>query len=56
MLLMMKTLQFCIGICYFLYEVMDQSPTTTTIESANENKRHFALMKANLLMDIHFDN
>ena len=36
--------------------VRDQSPTTTTTESINENKRHFALMKANLLMDIHFDN
>ena len=28
---------------------------TTTAESVNENKRPFALMKANLLMDIHFD-
>ena len=31
--------------------VRDQSPTTTTRESVNENKRHFALMKANLLME-----
>ena len=37
-------------------EVRDQSPMTTTTESINEGKRHFALMKANLLMDIHFDN
>ena len=36
--------------------VIDQSPTTMATESVNENKRHFALMKANLLMDIHFDN
>ena len=36
--------------------VRDQSPTTTTTESINKNKRYFALMKANLLMDIHFDN
>ena len=35
--------------------VKDQNPMTTTTESVNENKRHFALMKANLLMDIHFD-
>ena len=33
----------------------NQSPTVTT-ESVNENKRHFALMKANLIMDRHFDN
>ena len=36
--------------------VRDQSPMTTTTEPVNENKRHFALMKANLLMDRHFDN
>ena len=36
--------------------VRDQSPTTTTTESVNENKRHFALMKANLLMDVYFDS
>ena len=35
--------------------VKDQSPTTNT-ESVNENKRHFALMKANLIMERHFDN
>ena len=33
--------------------VRDQSATTATTESINENKRYFALMKANLLMDIH---
>ena len=36
--------------------VRDQSPTTTTTESVNDNKRHFSLIKANLLMDRHFDN
>ena len=36
--------------------VRDQNPMTTTTESVNESKRHFALMKVNLLMDIHFDN
>ena len=36
--------------------VRDQSPMTTTTESVNENKRHFALMKANLIMERHFDN
>ena len=36
--------------------VRDQGPVTIATESVNENKRHFALMKANLLMDIHFDN
>ena len=34
----------------------DQNPMTTTTESMNGNKRHFALMKANLIMDIHFNN
>ena len=29
---------------------------TTTTESVNENKKHFALMKANLLIDVYFDN
>ena len=36
--------------------VRDQCPMTTTNESVNESKRHFALTKTNLLMDIHFDN
>ena len=35
--------------------VRDQSPTETT-ESINENKRHLALLKANLIMDRHFGN
>ena len=35
--------------------VRDQSPTAIT-ESVNENKRHFALVKANLIMERHFDN
>ena len=34
--------------------VRDQSPTTTTTESVNEKNMHFALMKANLLMDVYF--
>ena len=41
---------------FLVQTVRDQSPMTTTTESINESKRHFALMKANLLMDIHFDN
>ena len=36
--------------------VRDQNPMTTTTESVNENKRHIALMKANTLMNNHFDN
>ena len=36
--------------------VRDQNPLTATAESVNENKRHFALMKANLIMEKHFDN
>ena len=36
--------------------VGDQNPMTTTTESVNENKRHIALMKANTLINIHFDN
>ena len=28
----------------------------TTTESTNENRKHVALMKTNLLMNIHFDN
>ena len=35
--------------------VTDQNLTTTT-ESVNEDRRHIALMKANALMNIHFDN
>ena len=35
--------------------VRDQSPTETT-GSMNENERHLALMKANLIIDRHFDN
>ena len=35
--------------------VRDQSPTETT-ESINENNRHLALMKANLIMDRRYDN
>ena len=37
----MKTLEFCIGICYFpVQTVRDQSPAATT-ESVNENKTFF---------------
>ena len=35
--------------------VRDQSPTETT-EFRDENKRHLALMKVNLIMNRHFDN
>ena len=41
---------------FHVQTVRDQSPMTTTAESVNENKKHFALMKANLLMGRHFDN
>ena len=36
--------------------VIDQDLITTTIESVNENKRYIALIKANVLMNIHFDS
>ena len=36
--------------------VIDQYMITTATESVNENRRHLALMKANALMNIHFDN
>ena len=39
-----------------LQTVRDQNLMTTTPESVNKNKRHIALMKANTLMNIHFDN
>ena len=34
----------------------DQNLTTTTTESVTEDRRHISLMKANALMNIHFDN
>ena len=36
--------------------VTDQDLITTTTESANENRKHVDLMKANVLMNIPFDN
>ena len=36
--------------------VTDQDLITTTTESVHEDRRHIALMKANALMNIHFDN
>ena len=36
--------------------VIDQYLIKTATESVNENRRHLALMKANALMNIHFDN
>ena len=36
--------------------VTDQDLITITTESANKNRKHVALMKANALMNIHFDN
>ena len=39
---------------YLVQTVRDQSPTEIT-ESRNENKRHLALVKANLIMNRHFD-
>ena len=44
-----------INMLFPVQTVRDQSPTETT-ECVNENKRHLALMKANLIMDRHFDN
>ena len=35
--------------------VTDQDLVTTTTESANESRKHVALMKASVLMNIHFD-
>ena len=35
--------------------VTDQDLITTTTESSNENRKHVALMKANVLINIHFD-
>ena len=39
-----------------VHTVWDPSPMVTTAESVNENKKHFALLKANLIMERHFDN
>ena len=39
-----------------IHTVRDQNLITTTMGSENENKKHIALMKANTLMNIHFDN
>ena len=36
--------------------ITDQDLITTTPESTNKNRKHVALMKANVLMNIHFDN
>ena len=36
--------------------VTDQDLITTTTKSSNENRKNVALMKANALMNIHFDN
>ena len=41
---------------FHIQTVRNQGPVTMAAESVNENKRHFALMKGNLLMNIHFDN
>ena len=42
---------------FLIWTVTDQDlTTTTTTESANGNRKHVALMKANALMNIHFDN
>ena len=44
------------NILFPIQTVRDQDLITTTTESANENRKHVALMKANALMNIHFDN
>ena len=36
--------------------VTDWDLITANTESADRNKKHVALMKANLLMNIHFDD
>ena len=36
--------------------ITDRDLITTTTESAGENGKHVALMKANLLMNIHSDD
>ena len=36
--------------------VTDQDLIITSTESENKDKKHVALMKANLLMNIHFDD
>ena len=36
--------------------VTNRDLIATTTEAANENRKHVALMKANVLMNIHFDN
>ena len=36
--------------------ITDQDLIATTTESTNENTKHVALMKANVLMNIYFDN
>ena len=36
--------------------VTDRDLITTNTESADKDKKHVALMKANLLMNIHFDD
>ena len=41
---------------FHVQTVRDQNLLTTTAESVNENKRHIVMMKANTLMNIHFDN
>ena len=46
----------CRNMLFPVQTVRDQSPMTITTKSVNENKRHIALMKANTLMNIHFDN
>ena len=57
MLLTMKTFRVLHRNMLFpVQTVRNQGPVTMATESVKENKRHFALMKANLLMDMHFDN
>ena len=44
------------NILFPIQTVTDQDLITTTTESVNENRGHVALMKANALMNILFDN
>ena len=55
MLLVMRILVLHRNMLFPAQTVRDQSPTETT-ESRNENKRHLALMKANLIMNRHIYN
>ena len=47
---MMRTSGFCIEMLFPVQSSRDSDSVTV------DNDKHFALMKANMLMDIHFNN